>query len=154
VTRRIAAATRIYSAMLRCYPPAFYRDFGGSMIEDFAEASRDLARDIGAAALYAQWARAVFDLGTSIPRQWLRHPALWIVPAAAVGPALCLQALAILAANIPLLDVRAQTGREDEALLALIMTTACFPVVAVIVFAWWFLAPALRGARRPRRRRA
>lgn len=152
MTRGIAGARRVYAVLLRLYPPSFYREFGDSMIEDFSEASRDVARDLGTRALIVQWLAAVADLSGSIPRQWLRLPAAWIVPGAAAGAAVYLQTAAVLAANAPLLNLRAQAGREEEMLLALVLLTALFPVVAVIVFAWWFLAPMLmrETPRRPR----
>jgi hypothetical protein len=154
MTRLIGPATRVYAALLRLYPPAFAREFAPSMTADFSDFSFDLARERGGAAVAAQWIRAALDLAISVPGQWLRQPSCWACAGAALAAAAYLSVTLLLAASIPIHRVQVQPGREEDALLGLIMLTALFPIIAVILFVWWFLAPLLRPLHLPRRRRA
>lgn len=149
MTRRTSAA-RAYAALLFLFPPAFRRDFGPSMAEDFADLGRDAAAK-GGTALARYWLRAAADLLVSIPRQWARRPGTWASAGALAGATICLQVVR-LASPDALLDVRAPAGQEEEMLFLVVALTALFPIVAVIMLVWWFPAPGLRP--RPRRRRA
>ena len=151
MTRWIPLAARVYGVMLRLYPPSFQRAFAQSMLEDFLETSRDVAREHGAGGLAIQWARAALDLVTSITWQWARFPPAWAALGALACAATTLQAIALLAAAGPLKETP-PAGSEDELTLLMLMVTALLPVMGVIVFAGSFLAPAIR--RRPRSRRA
>ena len=57
-------AERLYSALLRLYPPAFRREFGEAMVEAFREAYRDNRRLRG-----YFWLSIIVDLVRSASRE-------------------------------------------------------------------------------------
>ena len=140
-----------YRALLRLYPPAFRRNFTDSMAADFADACAEARTRGGTTALLAHVLAATANLARSIPWQWLRSGVPFIALAAALCAAVAVSTLSWLLPGA-VWTVSLGPGVEDEVLLVLVIITALFPVLAVVLFHGWFLMPSLR--RRPRRRRA
>ena len=141
-----APATRLYARALRLYPRRFKDAFADSMLEDFIDASADAA-GAGAGALISLWCRAGVDLAWSVASQWIQRPQPWCAVMAVASAGLIVQALAWLAPRPPA-DLPVQAADEQAMLVILMLVTALFPVVAVILFVPWFLTRARRRGRR------
>ena len=116
---------RIYAAMLRCYPPAFRREYGEEMRLLFAERLADARRDRRVPRF---WLRIVLDLMSTAVAE--RLVAFWEGAAALIVPHPPLEPEA--AAGDPMLETVLQDTRYA---LRMLRKTPTFTVVAIAVVA-------------------
>lgn len=69
--RSVELSVRVYEALLRAYPAAFRKEYGGEMTHVFRELAADAWQERGAAGLRATWFRVLGDLAWTAPREHL-----------------------------------------------------------------------------------
>jgi hypothetical protein len=139
---------RIYEAALYLYPPAFRREFGAEMLQDFDEAQAETWCRRGRRALFL--VHLTTDLARSAMWQWLRS-GLPAVVGLSAGATLISVSIAGLSRAGPAGPMPMPSSHADRELLGLLIlaTVAMLVIAMTIVLTIW--ATPIR--RLPRRRR-
>jgi hypothetical protein len=138
---------RVYRAGLAACPPAFRREYGAQMIEDFTEAL-DEASATGARS-DRWWLRLQMgvDLARTLRVQWTRTGLPFIGIAAVLISLTLVQVLASFVVRRATFTVPTDLANADLIGLLILATVAVFIVASTICITLW----ANRPIRRPRR---
>jgi len=140
-------ATRLYRAGVWLCPPAFRRDYGGQMLQDYADARHDAAASGRPADRWRFRAQMFVDLARTISWQWVRSGIPIVALVSAAVPLLLAQAITGVFSRIRF-DLPAQGADADAVALFLIATTTVMLVASTITIAVWAAKPARRRQRR------
>jgi hypothetical protein len=138
---------RCYQAGLLLCPPAFRREFGGEMLQDFDEARAEVA----AGPRRPRWsvsARLGSDLGRTVVRQWMRSGWPLILAGAVIAPMPGLAAVVRFMPRGALVFAEMEPDHEPVALVLLSTVVVLLIATTIVLTAW--MTPRLPA---PRRRR-
>ena len=141
------AATRLYRVGVRLCPPAFRRDYGDQMLQDYAEARHDAAASGRPADRWRFRAQMGVDLARTISWQWLRSGIPIVALVSVTVPLLLAQAIAAVFSRIRF-DPQTPGADADALALFLIATTTVMLIASTITIALWAAKPARRRQRR------
>jgi hypothetical protein len=71
--RSIELSVRVYQALVKAYPPSFYKEFGGEMALVFREYLTDTWRRRGGLGLATAWLGVLGDLARTVPQEHFRR---------------------------------------------------------------------------------
>ncbi len=137
--RALTWTVAIYRVVLRLYPAAFVKAFGGELVRDMEMASDESWRAGRWRALVVLWARTLVDLGVSVVVQWTRTGwpvATWVTGASTAG------ALAVAWYVYRGAWRLARTRDDDEVAVLLVAVSAVLlVVVCTLTFTLWLVRP-------------
>jgi len=145
--RLASVGSRLYTAALFLYPPAFRREFSTEMARDFKEATEDTRLAGRQSDLLALWARVGADLAKTVVVQWIRTGLPILALCSITGAVVA----ASVAANVlPRAPFAVPAAAADRDLMTLILLTGVVLLVnvATILFTFWFSRPLFRRHRR------